>query len=128
MMRMRTDQPAATDHREPTLFDVGLAPTIEPIEPHPDSLEAAFDEFHRRNPWVYDALVRLARDLRSRGRERVGIGMLFEVLRWQWALATTDASSDFRLNNNYRSRYARLIMDNEADLDGMFETRKLTAA
>ena len=31
---------------------------------------------------------------------------------------------DFKLNNNYVSRYARLIMAQEADLEGVFETRE----
>jgi hypothetical protein len=32
---------------------------------------------------------------------------------------------DFKLNNNYHSRYARLIMEREPGLDGFFETRGL---
>lgn len=89
------------------------------------SIAEAFMEFHRANPWVYDALVELARDLVRRGRRRIGIGMLFEVLRWHYQRATDDPSSDFRLNNNYRSRYARLIMATEPDLSRAFHTRRL---
>ena len=40
--------------------------------------------------------------------------------------ATTDEHSGFKLNNNYRSRYARLIMEQEADLEGVFQIRELT--
>jgi hypothetical protein len=105
-----------------TLFDEFVDPT-----PGARSIEEAFLAFHKANPWVYAALVRLARELTNRGRTRIGIGMLFEVLRWQWYLRTTDANSDFKLNNNYRSRYARLIMASESDLDGAFDTRELKA-
>jgi hypothetical protein len=110
----------------PTLFDHGLVPTVVAV-PGTGSIEGNFLAFHEANPWVYRALVRLARDLHRRGRKRIGIGMLFEVLRWQHSLATVDQASDFKLNNNYRSRYARLIMDREADLAGIFETRRLTS-
>lgn len=89
------------------------------------ALDSAFVDFHRANPHVYDALVRLTRQAVSAGRTKVGIGMLFEVLRWEQFLVTSDP--DFKLNNNYRSRYARLIMEQEPDLAGIFEVRSLRA-
>lgn len=109
-----------------TLFDDGLVPVFVPFVPT-TSIEADFEAFHAANPWVYTALVRLARDLVERGHRRIGIGMLFEVLRWQWAMSTVDEASEFKLNNSYRSRYVRRIMANCPDLDGVFETRTLTA-
>lgn len=87
------------------------------------SIEQAFLVFHARNPHVYRELVMLARRARSRGAGKLGIGMLFEVLRWRHVLRT--GGDEFKLNNNYRSYYARLIMLREHDLDGVFETRKL---
>lgn len=111
----------------PSLFDHGMAPVIHPV-PSSSSIEANFDLFHQANPFVYRSLVKLARDLHRRGHRKVGMKMLFEVLRWQWSMATADPASEFKLNNNYTSRYARLIMDNEPDLAGIFEVRKLTAA
>lgn len=108
-----TDNPNLFNYNEP--------------EPGASSIAEAFDRFHQANPWVYTELVRLARDLHTRGRKHIGIGMLFEVLRWNWQRTTTDPNSDFKLNNNYRSRYARLIMDTEPDLTNTFETRELKA-
>jgi hypothetical protein len=90
------------------------------------TIEADFWEFHHRNPIVYNGLVRLARKWRERrGTEKLGIGMLFEVLRWDLAISTEGDA--FKLNNNYRSYYARLIMTREPDLEGVFETRRLNA-
>ena len=34
----------------------------------------------------------------------------------------------YKISNDYRSHYARLIMRNEQDLNGIFEIRELTAA
>lgn len=82
-----------------------------------------FIAYHMVNPHVYTALVRLARGLVANGRRRFGIGMLFEVLRWETAMSTT--GDDFKLNNNYRSRYARLIMATCPDLTDVFDTREL---
>lgn len=117
-------RPIVADPAAPQLFHV--APAFVPALPG-DTIDEAFTNFHNANPWVYTALVQLARDLIRRGHRRIGIGMLFEVLRWQWSLGTADPASDYKLNNNYRSRYARLIMTQEADLMDVFETRTLTA-
>lgn len=72
---------------------------------------------------VYQKLVELARKGVSRGRTKLGIKMLYEVVRWEIFLETNDP--DFKLNNNYHSRYARLIMSSEADLVGVFDVREL---
>lgn len=88
-------------------------------------IEAAFWGFHYENPGIYDELVALARDLRDRGYTKLGIGMLFEVLRWRRMKLTVASEHAFKLNNNFRAYYARLIMEREPDLDGAFDTRRL---
>jgi len=88
--------------------------------------DRAFQAFHEANPAVYAALVRLARQANQQGRERGGMKMLWEVMRWERYLVTDDPTG-FKLNNNYTSRYARLIMESEEDLAGFFETRELHA-
>lgn len=84
----------------------------------------AFASFNLENAHVYPRLVGLARDLISRGHSKIGIGMLFEVLRWEHMMEADDPSG-FKLNNNYRSLYARMIMELEPDLDGLFELREI---
>jgi hypothetical protein len=101
------------------------APTLTYPYRRRGTIQAEFEQFHNLNPWVYRALVSIAKDLVDRGHTRIGIGMLFEVLRWHYVRATTDPVSDFKLNNNYRSRYARRIMDHEPGLAGVFEVREL---
>jgi hypothetical protein len=87
-------------------------------------LDRAFNEFHAANPKVYEKLRELSLDLRRRGHQRAGIGMLWEVMRWQ-TIIETSSDDGFKLNNNLRSRYARMLMDNEPELDGFFEIREL---
>lgn len=87
-----------------------------------DPLGDAWWAFHCEHPEVYVALRRLAREWRSRRRDRCGIGMLWERLRWETALGDPDA--DYKLNNNHRSLYARALMDWEPDLVDLFELRK----
>ena len=89
-----------------------------------DSIQTKFEEFHAKHPGVYEALVSLAYEAQDAGRKRVGMAQLFEVLRWQM-MSWTDG--DYKLNNNFRSRYARLIMRQEETLSDMFEIRSLSA-
>lgn len=109
-----------TDY-QPTLFD-DVPRLVHP--PASMSIEVQFLAFHAMNPWVYERLVAMTYDLKNRGHQRIGMAMLFEVLRWQAAMSTMSAD-DFKLNNNYRSRYARKIMADHPDLDGIYETRTL---
>lgn len=91
------------------------------------SLQERFMRFHRAHPEVYAALVRLARQARSRRPDRrLGIKQLFEVVRWEMHVAP-DERETFKLNNNMTSRYARLIAAQEPDLADAFELRELRA-
>ncbi len=87
------------------------------------SIYDAFVAFHCANPQVYQTLRRMALAMRRRGVKQFGIAALFEVLRYENALRTS--GEEFKLNNNYRSFYARLLMEQESELDGFFETRSL---
>jgi len=94
------------------------------IHPHfVGTLEDRFRAFHAANPSVYRRLLVLSRGLVDQGRTRIGIGMLFEVMRWEQMLYTT--GEPWKLNNSFRSRYARLLMAQEPELAGVFETRVL---
>ena len=86
-----------------------------------------FEEFHEANPVVYLELAKLARQAKQRGLGRVGIRMLWERLRWHFAVEVTPTpgTEPFRLNDHLTSRYARLLMAQEPDLRGLFETREI---
>lgn len=87
-------------------------------------LHGDFLYFHRHNPDVYIRLVELARKAKAAGKVKCGIGMLFEVARWDFWL-TTEKQGGWKMNNSHRSRYARLIMQQEQDLRGFFQVREL---
>ena len=129
-----------TDDEIPTLFNMEEPESeLKPwqrsrvLYPEPEEItadEAAtiqerFQQFHRLNPWVYESLVELVRDYRRRGYPAIGIGHLVEILRWLRRGKTYDPAADFKLSNDYRSRYSRLIMEREPDLDGFITTRSL---
>jgi len=90
------------------------------------SISDRFEAFHAVNPRVYVTLVRLAREWVSRtGSHKLGIATLYERTRWEIAIKTSDP--DYKLNNDFKAYYARLIMFSEPDLNGLFDLRSSQA-
>lgn len=106
-----------------SLFDT--RPIAEPDYDDCRTIAERFEAFHARNPHVYQTLRDMALEMRRRGHRQYGIKALFEVLRFNYAMRTE--GDTFKLNNNYTALYARLLMDNEPELDGFFELRRRTA-
>ena len=90
--------------------------------PKEATIEERALDFHYRNPLVYQELRRLALTLYYRGHKHFGCKMLIEQMRWNWAERTSDMSG-FKLNNSYVAFYARLLMAQEPELAGVFNTR-----
>lgn len=104
----------------------GVECAAEPVGVVTESIQTRFERFHAENPGVYCYLVVFARQLLAKGHRKASISLLVERVRWQVAMTTTDP--DWKINNSFRSRYARKIMDENPDLAGFFETRSLIAA
>lgn len=100
---------------------------FQPIKPEPPEsrIYKRFKKFHAENPSVYDNLVRLAREFRRKGNNhnrKMGIAMIYETLRWQYYM-NVDSEEEYKLSNDYRACYARLMMDTEPDLQDAFNLR-----
>lgn len=110
---------------ETTLFDH----VVEAELLAPRTIEARFVAFHAEHPEVLAKLRELALGLVRRGHRHLGIGVLWETLRYQTLLGyRPDEAEPYRLNDHYRSRYARLLMETTPELEGVFETRELKTA
>jgi hypothetical protein len=83
------------------------------------SIAERFAKFHAANPDIYSELVALARMMRDKSNRKIGIAMLFEVLRWNYYTRTA-SDEEYKLSNDFRAPYARLIMEQEADMSGAF--------
>jgi hypothetical protein len=99
------------------------APLSPPVDANKDYIQNGFEKFHADNPAVYEKLVELALAAKANGHTSLGIGLLWERLRYYYTIEVTGGRPKF--NNNYRSRYARLIMQQEPALAGFFRTREL---
>ncbi len=87
-------------------------------------LESRFLEFHLRNPQVYTLFDRFAKEAIRAGRTILSAGLIFERIRWETQVLTTDP--DYKLNNNHRAYYARLWMNNHQKTTVRFRTRVVT--
>lgn len=87
-------------------------------------LQASFDRFHAANPHVYTALRYVALWCVRNGR-KMGMKAIYERVRWEYSVQTDE--EPYRLNNNYTAYYARLLMADEPELAGYFETRRTRA-
>ncbi len=95
------------------------------------TIEERFRRFHQAKPNVYDVLLRLARQALAAGERRgvqqprLGIRLLWERMRWELWVDTDEQLP--KLNDHYISRYARLLVEQHAELEGLFEFRELRA-
>lgn len=96
------------------------------LAPRDDRVERAFLVYHARHPWVAARLLSIVRRYHEAGRRR-GIGFFFEVLRHERLMNWNDGDG-FKLNNNFRSRYARLLEREHVELRGFFRKRRLRAS
>lgn len=102
-----------------------IADIVTPAYDKGLSISERFALFHNANLWVADALEELAADWFAAGHQRVGIKALVEVVRWQYGRTTTDR---WKVNNDFTSRYARLLIDRRPEWASSIETRELRAA
>lgn len=80
-----------------------------------------FARFHEQNPHVYDTLLELAWRGKRAGARRLGAKQLYEVCRYELMIQTN--GKPYKLGNSYTAIYARLLMQQEPQLDGIFVIR-----
>ena len=106
-------------------LELDLGEFTQPAYEPEMTLDDRFALFHAENPWVLRAYEKLAADWVARGHTRLGVKMLTEIIRWQYGRQTT--GKQFRVNNSFTSRYARLMLERNPGWAGLFETRGLRA-
>lgn len=107
--------------------DLPFDELIKPVDGNvgKGTIEERFSRFHEKNPHVYQALRTVALWCLKNGK-RMGMKAIYERVRWEFNIRTD--GEPYKLNNDFTSMYSRLIMENEPQLDGFFETRRRRAA
>jgi hypothetical protein len=113
-MYRQTELPLEIAQREPTPGGSSR---------HGRTLDARFEEFHASHPWVLEALEELTAKWLAAGGGCIGVKALFEQLRWSPPGAMPGEL--FRLNNDFTSRYARLLCARHPEWVAVFQLRTL---
>lgn len=87
------------------------------------TLDERFRDFHASHPWVLEALEELTTRWVRAGGGRIGIKALFEQLRW--SAPRSENGEPMKLNNDFTSRYARLLRDRHPEWADVFQLRTL---
>lgn len=81
-------------------------------------------EFSAKHPIVSRLFVQFTFEAIERGFANYSVNAIFERIRWETDQADSDGRSTFKLNNNYRSWFARRFMQRYPQYNGFFRTRE----
>ncbi len=123
-----TVTPVPHKHKRTPVSYKNPPPMRQPVGP----LQRSFLQFHRANPWVYDRLVEISKDLLAKGFGKYSMRTLIAVLRFEWDLKTSGQNVSIgsgqtvkvKLNNNHSPYYARMLMQQHPQFKGFFDMRR----
>lgn len=93
------------------------------FEGYPKHVLDRFSEYHRENPQVYQAFKDLAFEMKRTGRKKYSAEVIINVLRWNYDLGTT--GDVFKINNDFKPLYARLLVYYYPEFENFFEFRSV---
>jgi len=88
-------------------------------------IQSRFEKYHTDNPIVFDLFEKYARTVMKLGYEKYSAKAICERIRWHMHFDVKD--TNFKLNNNYTSRYARLLASTNPVFADFFRNRNLRA-
>ena len=89
-----------------------------------DPIQVKFEKYNRDHPKVYEYFKRFAFEAIAAGQKEFSSDAILHRIRW---FVTIEQSpyEDYKINNNYSSRYARKFIEDFPQHAGFFKTRKL---
>ena len=83
--------------------------------------EAKFEDFHTKNPHVYELVKHFTKQVINAGHKHYGIQTILERIRWHTMVE--NSGDPFKVNNNHGRYYARKFMQDHPEHEGFFRTR-----
>jgi hypothetical protein len=90
-------------------------------------LRRKFEEYHAKNPQVYELFKRFANEAISHGRKTLSASLICERIRWETSVVTK-SDDGFKITNNHMAYYARLWMEDHPLSGATFRTREVEHA
>lgn len=95
---------------------------VDMFADYPPHVLQRFKQFHLANPEVYEEFKRLANQMKRTGRKQYSAETIINVMRWHFEIKSTDT---FKLNNDFKPLYARLLAWECPEFSEFFEFRKV---
>lgn len=88
------------------------------------SIQEGFESFLDQYPFVWELFKTQVFRAKRKRRKRIGAKAIIEWLRWECGFKRL-AGEDFKINNNYTSRFSRKFKEEFPYLDIEFEERTI---
>lgn len=88
-----------------------------------ERLDRDFMEFHHSHPEVWRLYQRYAMDLMNAGHKHGSSEQIIQRVRWETAI-NPNRDGGFKINNNFRRRYAILMRETHNAFKDFFRERK----
>lgn len=88
------------------------------------SIDEAFVEFHAKNPQVYHYFKKFVNDVLARGKKITSSKLIINRIRWEIWIEST-GTEEFKINDAFTSRYARLYAKEYPKYEDIFKFREL---
>lgn len=92
---------------------------------YPDCVLSRFAKFHRDNPVIYQTFRLYAREMKASGRKKYSSEIIINRMRWEIDLRSE--GEPFKINNDFKPLYARLLAWHEPEFEKFFEFRRVTS-
>lgn len=103
-----------------------MAKTLFEVFDERPRLQRQFEEFHAKNPRVWELFEKFTLQLITAGRKHYSADAVLHRVRWETAL-TTYADDGFKINNNHAAYYARKFMREWPMYNAFFRIRNVKA-
>lgn len=97
-----------------------------PLEGYPKHVYEKFKQYHTDNPKVWDLFKRFAYDMRNTGRETYSAEIIINQIRWHHDIESKGGEA-FKINNDYKPMYARMLVYKYPEFKDFFKFRKVTS-
>lgn len=100
------------------------------------SIEQSFKKFNKENPHVYKMFSEQCLIAIKKGKSKISSKAIINWMRWEIFMQTNKRASinidgkifEFKINDAYTSRYARLFLIKNPKYMGIFDLRQLRSA
>lgn len=89
------------------------------------TIQESFENFNNSNPHVFEAIEKEAWRAVSNGKKKFSVKSIVNYVRWNYFMTTKDADSEFKINDAFTSRYARMLISKHPEMGRMIELRNL---